>query len=480
MLTLLLSLLSGSGGDALALERALAVVDAADVCADVAFLASDELEGRDTPSQGLRLAARYLRARVERLGFRPSGDQGFFDLYPLERGGLDPARTRAWILADGKERALVLGRDYAFFGGGEHRLEGPVVFVGQGRAEELAGLDLAGKWVLLLDGGGGRGRGREAWEERRQRDERLRAAGALGTLSASEATGPEAEERDGRLARMSGFMTRGSLRTPGRAEEPRGPEFPGLSLSTTVSQELLRTKPKPGTELGLRLGEERAQRPKETLELENVAALWPGSDPVLGREVIVLSAHYDHEGVIDGEIYNGADDNGSGTSTLLAVADALAQLGPLRRSVLLLWVSGEEKGLLGSEAWTRAPTLPEGHRAVCDINIDMVGRNAPDKLLITPSKDLAEYNGLTRLAERLAPLEGFPALGSADEYWERSDHMNFAVHLKIPVAFLFSDVHEDYHRPSDDAEKIDCDKIRRVARLVLRLLDGLQEDTLAL
>ncbi|HEX6886431.1 MAG TPA: M28 family peptidase [Planctomycetota bacterium] len=477
MLNLLLSLLSGTGGDAVALERALAVVDAGDVCADVAFLASDELEGRDTPSQGLRLAARYLRARVERLGFRPSGDQGFFDLYTLERSGYDLGKTGAWLETDGQERALVLGRDYAFFGGGEHELAGPVVFVGAASEADLAGLDLAGKWALVLDAS--RGRGREAWEERRARQERLVAARALGTLSVIDATGPEAEQRDERLAQMASFVTGGSLRTPGADEPARGPEFPGLSLASGPSRELLRASPKLGTELG-RLRERRVRSPKETLELENVAALWPGSDPVLGREVLVLSAHYDHVGVSGGEIYNGADDNGSGTSTLLAVADALAQQGPLRRSVLLLWVSGEEKGLLGSEAWTKAPTLPEGHRAVCNLNIDMVGRNAPDKLLITPSKDLAEYNGLTRLAERLAPLEGFPVLGSADQYWERSDHMNFAVHLKIPVAFLFSDVHEDYHRPTDDIEKIDCDKIRRVARLVLRLLDGLQEDALGL
>ena len=108
----------------------------------------------------------------------------------------------------------------------------------------------------------------------------------------------------------------------------------------------------------------------------------------------------------------------------------------------------------------------------------MIGRNEPAKLLITPTKELKEYNGLTRLAETLAPLEGFPKLGSCDEYWQRSDHMNFADNLHIPVAFLFSDVHEDYHEPTDDADKIDCDKIRRVVRLVVRMLDGLQENAL--
>jgi len=165
---------------------------------------------------------------------------------------------------------------------------------------------------------------------------------------------------------------------------------------------------------------------------------------------------------------------------LLALAQALTEYGPMRRSVLVMWVSGEEKNLWGSEAWTKNPLLPPGHKVVADINIDMIGRNAPDKLLITPTRALKEYNGLTRLAEALGPLEGFPHLGSADEYWKRSDHMNFADNLGVPVAFLFSDVHEDYHQPTDTPDKIDYDKIHRVVRLVLRMLDALQTDELRL
>jgi hypothetical protein len=470
-----------SGSDTAAVERALASVQAPNICADVRFIASDELEGRDTPSQGLRLAARYLRARLERLGFQPAGDDGFFDRYPLERGGLDLAACKAWVIQGGKERELVFGQDYAFFGGDEHELEGALVFVGAGREEDIAGLDLHGKWALVLDSGGGRDR--NAWEERFRRIERVRAAGALGLVSAPDPSQPanELAERDARLARTVEFASRPSLHAPD-SEGERGPQGVSLTLKSTLAKELMGSStPKVGMELtGIRLKERRKQRVAERLELENVAGLWPGSDPALGKEVLILSAHYDHEGIQDGVIYNGADDNGSGTCGLLAVAEALKNYGPMRRSVLILWVSGEEKGLLGSEAWTRNPTLAPGLRPVCDINIDMIGRNAPEKLLITPTKALKEYNGLTRLAESLAPLEGFPTLGSCDEYWQRSDHMNFAQNLGIPVAFLFSDVHEDYHQPTDDAEKIDCDKIRRVVRLVVRMLDGLQSDSLGL
>ncbi len=170
--------------------------------------------------------------------------------------------------------------------------------------------------------------------------------------------------------------------------------------------------------------------------------------------------------------------NGSGSTGLLAVAEALAANGPLRRSVCLIWVSAEEKGLLGSRAWATYPWLPDGYRPICNINIDMIGRNAPDSLLITPTAEHEAYSQLTRIAERLAPLEGFPTLGNADTYYHRSDQAMFQQHLELPVAFLFTDIHEDYHEPTDTPEKIDVDKIRRVARLVVRMLAELQTDEL--
>ena len=228
----------------------------------------------------------------------------------------------------------------------------------------------------------------------------------------------------------------------------------------------------------MRVTDVRATAGGETFEAENVCGWWPGSDPVLRKEAIVISAHYDHVGTRDRQIYNGADDNASGSAGLLALAEGLAAYGPMRRSVLLLWVSGEEKGLLGSDAWARSPWLPGQSRAVANVNIDMIGRNAPDKLLITPTAALPQHNGLVRLADRLAPDEGFGPLGSCDEYWFRSDHASFSQHLEIPVTFLFADVHEDYHEPTDTADKVDFDKIRRVMRLVLAMLDGLQGDSL--
>ena len=210
-----------------------------------------------------------------------------------------------------------------------------------------------------------------------------------------------------------------------------------------------------------------------------MCGFWPGSDPELSKQVILLSAHYDHVGVRGDLIFNGADDNASGTSGLLAIAEALKSYGPLRRSVMLIWVSAEEKGLFGSQAWVESPTLPEGLRAICNINIDMIGRNAPDGLYITPSEDHRKYNGLVKLASQFSASEGFTELESADPYYDRSDHANFEK-LGIPIAFLFNGEHEDYHQATDTFEKIDTDKIRRVARLVLRMIEALQTDNLSL
>src|SRR5262245_64845977 len=128
-----------TSSDAAALERALSGVAPTAICADVQFIASDELQGRDTPSHGQRLAARYLRARLERLGFTPGGDDGFFARYRMEKSTMDVDHCKLWVQRGGEEQELVFGSDYVFRGGGEHELAGGVVFVGSGSSADLAG-----------------------------------------------------------------------------------------------------------------------------------------------------------------------------------------------------------------------------------------------------------------------------------------------------------------------------------------------------
>lgn len=203
----------------------------------------------------------------------------------------------------------------------------------------------------------------------------------------------------------------------------------------------------------------------------NVVALLRGSDPELRDEYVVLSAHFDHVGIgmpVDGDsIYNGADDNASGTAALLEVAEALAALPEApRRSMIFLHVSGEEHGLIGSRYYSDNPTVPIS-QIIANINVDMVGRNSPDSIVVIGKN----YSSLGPLSEKVGRDHPEIGLVIADDIWPqerffyRSDHYNFA-RLEIPSIFIFAGVHEDYHAPSDEVEKIDAGKVARVAKLI--------------
>jgi hypothetical protein len=212
---------------------------------------------------------------------------------------------------------------------------------------------------------------------------------------------------------------------------------------------------------------------------ENVLCFIEGSDPKLKEEVVVITAHYDHIGIVKGEINNGADDDGSGTSSALEIAQAFALAkregnGP-RRSVLIMTVSGEEKGLLGSEWYSEFPVFPL-QNTVCNLNIDMIGRvdaqHADDAryvYLIGSDKLSTQLHSISESCNdrysQLALDYTYNDPNDPNRFYYRSDHYNFAKH-GIPVIFYFSGVHEDYHKPGDDPEKILYDKTAEIARLV--------------
>lgn len=200
-------------------------------------------------------------------------------------------------------------------------------------------------------------------------------------------------------------------------------------------------------------------------------------------EYIIVSAHYDHLGMRGDDIFNGADDNGSGTVTVMALAEA-AQLATQsgsrpERSIIFLWVTGEEKGLLGSEYYTKNPIVPL-EKTMININVDMVGRmddnykNNPDYVYVIGSDRIS--SGLHALNEdinqKYSQLTLDYTYNSADDpnqYYFRSDHYNFAKN-GIPAIFFFSGTHPDYHRPSDTVEKIDFDKMEKIGRHLFHLL----------
>jgi Zn-dependent M28 family amino/carboxypeptidase len=229
---------------------------------------------------------------------------------------------------------------------------------------------------------------------------------------------------------------------------------------------------------------------------QNVVALWEGRDSVLKNEMVAIGAHYDHVGINenapgDDKIYNGADDDGSGTTAVLAIAEALAKskVRP-KRSVLLVWHAGEEKGLWGAEYFNKFPTV-DIKNVVAQLNIDMIGRSKDPNNLIPctqpgrPCND--ELSGPNEVymigSEMMSSTLGAVAKGTNSAYLNldynfkyddpkdpnrfffRSDHFHYAVN-GIPVIFWFTGVHEDYHQPGDHADKIDYQKMEKITRTI--------------
>ncbi len=196
----------------------------------------------------------------------------------------------------------------------------------------------------------------------------------------------------------------------------------------------------------------------------NVIGILPGSNPALRDEYVIIGAHYDHLGLggpgsLDSEsnaIHNGADDNASGTAALFEIARRLREHPPAR-SVLFLAFSGEELGLLGSAEYVKAPVVPIA-QSVAMINLDMVGRLRNDRLIVYGVETAREFRPLL---DSLNVQAKFDMHAQGDGYGP-SDHSSFYA-ARIPVLHLFTDLHEDYHRPSDDAERIDAEGIVRVA-----------------
>ena len=213
---------------------------------------------------------------------------------------------------------------------------------------------------------------------------------------------------------------------------------------------------------------------------QNVLGYIEGSDPVLKNELVIVSAHYDHLGKRGEQIYHGADDNGSGTSSVLEIAQALSEAkkqgkGP-RRSVLCLLMTGEEKGLLGSKYYVTFPVFPL-EKTVADVNIDMVGRvdekyeklKNPNYIYVIGadklSQDLHDVNEKMNATYSKLTLDyTYNDENDPNRYYYRSDHYNFA-EKGIPAIFYFNGTHDDYHRPTDTIDKINFEKMTKIAQL---------------
>lgn len=473
--------------------------------AHLGFIASDALEGRKTPSRGLDAAAAYLVSHLSRLGLRPAGDQGSY-LQAI-------ALTRRTVLLD-KTLIAVGGRTLAYGddflpGDVPGKVEAGLVYVGNGTVIRSRGvdpytdLDVRGKIVITHMGlpagftqGDLKGPRGQDWE---MPADAARARGAVAVLYLPDypTLVRWADTRDTRLTRGTltvNAFTDGPGPLPSATLSARGVGalFAGQAIGAQeVFQRAVRREPAAPFALTGPTARLEIPTTDEAFTTNNVVAVLEGSDPALAGEYVALGAHYDHlgtapkAGASGDTIYNGADDDGSGTVGLLAIAEAFATTRPRpKRSLLFVWHTGEEAGLWGSRYFTDHPTVPLD-RVVAQLNIDMIGRGRPvgsprpNNPLALTELDSVYVVGARRLSAELGDVvervnAGYHrlrydyALDAPDNpagIYERSDHYQYAKH-GIPIAFFFTGVHDDYHGLDDEIDGIDFPKLQRITQTV--------------
>ncbi len=463
---------------------------------NLSVLASDEYEGRETGQKGQKMSGEYIKKYYQDLGIKPLNDpqlkDGYQQSFPL--AVFNPQEVK--ITANKKTYAN--STDYFSWANtiGDTTIKiDKIAFCGYGINtlvyNDFDNLNVKDKAVMILDG------------------EPYRADGTSMISQKTEASpwgggfrSKQAEAK--KLGIKYLFIVDKNLQASYTKFEHRinstrmsidSKNEPNYPLIIYISEEMANDM-LTGSKNNTRKIAEKIKKTGKTVQFEikkpftltisqkkfgisaeNVMAYIEGSD--LKDEVIVLSAHYDHLGIHDGKVYNGADDDGSGTVAVMQLAKAFTEAkkagkGP-RRSLLFLNVSGEEKGLLGSEYYAEHPIFGLD-KTVCDLNIDMIGRldedhanNANYIYLIGADKLSKDLHNISEQANKTyTNIEldyKYNDENEPNRYYYRSDHYNFAKN-GVPVIFYFNGVHADYHQETDEISKIDFNKMEKITRLV--------------
>ncbi|MFQ5789354.1 MAG: M28 family peptidase [Acidobacteriota bacterium] len=492
-----------------------------DLRADLFFLASDEMKGRLSATPENSLAGAFIKSRFERLGLKPAGPKGsFYQPYHLITASLGEENHLDLSFANGATLRPQLGQDYyplRFSASGT--AQGSLMYAGFGISspershDDYGDAEIKGKIVLVLNHEPGEDDpespfdGVVAAEVSRPLRKTLLAQrkGASGILfvrdvhnhpdpenfeAAARAYWPETPRRTGRYslaswvekiripaARISPALAEILLGGAGRtlADLSRGAESSGG----------ITPMPLPGVRADLTTSLDRHVVPDR-----NVVALAEGSDPALKDEWVIVCAHYDHNGADGNRIFNGADDDGSGTAGLIEIAEAYAMAARdgerPRRSVLFAAWNSEERGLLGSWAYTEQPLSPL-ESTVAVLNMDMIGRNEEvpvgggrrfrglDLQTAESNRNAINILGYTYSADLKSELETTnKAFGlelkmrydnNRSNLLRRSDHWPF-LQRGVPALFFHTGLHPDYHTVNDRPEKIQYDKLEKIVRLV--------------
>ncbi|MEO5858552.1 MAG: M28 family peptidase [Pyrinomonadaceae bacterium] len=469
------------------------------------FIASDELEGRDTPSRGLDIAARYIASHLANWGIQPGAGEGtYFQRFPLTKSKIDTANSSLQINGEN----FNYGKDFYSSLTAATIPASSLVFAGNGwvvkskNIDPYAGLNVKDKIVIVVNSlpkgvtfGDLKGPVGGDWSSppyyaQQNGAKAVIAFSTFGNMANWDATIYGQTDK--------GVVSYGSqkpqITIPTLTVSPRvlGNLFLGEKYNATIlfnktitgdALESFELKPEK------RVSATVATK-SETVYTQNVVGILEGSDPVLKKEYVAIGAHYDHVGMnpfYNGpdKIWNGADDDGSGTVGVMAIAKAFAE-SPTRpkRSMIFIWHAGEEKGLWGSDYFTENPTVPITS-IVTELNVDMIGRyqnpgdeNHPQNKEL-PKPDEIYLIGSRMMSTELGDLSDslnksflnlkfnfrYDDPNDPEQFFYRSDHFNYA-RRGVPIIFYMDGSHADYHQVTDSVEKINFGSMEKVVKTI--------------
>ena len=507
-------------------------IDVRDLREWLTYIASDDLQGRAVFSAGLGLAASYIEQHLREWGVKPAGDGGSYLQTVRVVGVKATSHSSVTVEVGGEKRTFADGDGIRFpknLGAKQQRTLNRVEFVGYGldvpavSHEDYRGKDVSGAAVIWLGAAGpaalDQSRMRLLNNRNRYATDERQAAAVIGAGPAPRAERGPANAQAAAAAGQAGRAGQNSVpdfTTTERLDHVLPPNATGndaffeflFSRAPVKYAELKKLaddkEPLPSFRLdGVRLTFDinNDYEPIRTQLTQNVVGIIEGSDTQLKSTYVALGAHYDHIGYADGElikgpegtrragapgvvtkgaeddrIWNGADDDGSGTVTLMALARAFAQGQRPKRSLLLVWHAGEERGRWGSLYYVDHPTV-DLDRVVAQLNIDMIGRNRDDKAseansiyLVGSDRISTELDAIAQAANESLrkPLKLDYELNDPSDpesVYTRSDHYSYAM-KGIPIIFFTDALHPDYHANTDEVSKIEFDKMARIGDLI--------------
>lgn len=433
----------------------------------VGFLASDSLQGRGSGTEGNNIAAEYLEKEIQSYGLKPAGVGGtYFQPFDVVTG-LEAGTTTALRVAD---HSFEVNKDYRPLGmAADTSAQSDVVLIGYGisapdlKYDDYADADVNGKIVAVLryspDGDNPHSKFYDYAPIRRK----VGLAAEKGAAGVLIVTGPV--DGDDELMKLESDMARSDYGIPAASVLRQAVcEILGIQEDALKRyQETLNRTKKPESIYGNNKTFLQTEVIVNKARTQNVLGLLPGTDPKLRDEIVVIGAHFDHLGMGGANslyigppaIHNGADDNASGTSAILELAQKLSK-SPLKRSVLFAGFSGEEMGLLGSKYFVEHPTVDTSKIAVM-FNFDMVGRLTDSNLIVHGSGTSPDFKSMMEELNRDYHFN----LTLKEDGNGPSDFASF-YQIDKPVLAFFTNLHSDYHRPSDDADKINYEGEREV------------------